>query len=239
MFHGRSLGGRPVRTPGIGNSPIPRTIAVETDPLRRPVSGAYGAFVYAQVGSVVLPIGESLFAGSVLGACIEAGAAKPDSEDDVEGTSPRRRSRVVRRSRRTSRTEARRGGADDVSIGLVLDAAVLVGPRPFSSWFGPSGRLQWTTVSVDVVVDRDGIVPTVHTLSGIRYVIPITNVARRRVQRERREEPGQVSPVVSRAVSSRTPDLVRGQAALLDNERPLHRGVAGWQLPRSPTSCPL
>lgn len=64
---------------------IPAAVAVGTDILQITVSGAYGAFVYAQAGSVALPVVGSLLAGSALGARIGAGATNLVAEDALKG----------------------------------------------------------------------------------------------------------------------------------------------------------
>ncbi|SEW31417.1 sulfite exporter TauE/SafE family protein [Natrinema salifodinae] len=64
---------------------VPATVAVGTDILQITVSGAYGAFVYAQAGSVALPVVGSLLAGSALGARIGASATKLVDEDAIKG----------------------------------------------------------------------------------------------------------------------------------------------------------
>lgn len=64
---------------------VPAAVAVGTDILQITISGAYGAFVYAQAGAVALPVVGSLLAGSALGARIGAGATKLVDEDDIKG----------------------------------------------------------------------------------------------------------------------------------------------------------
>lgn len=64
---------------------IPAAVAVGTDILQITISGAYGAFVYAQAGSIALPVVGSLLAGSAMGARIGAGATKLVAEDDIKG----------------------------------------------------------------------------------------------------------------------------------------------------------
>lgn len=64
---------------------VPAAIAVGTDILQITVSGAFGAFVYAQSGSVALPVVGSLLLGSALGARIGAGATRVVDEDDIKG----------------------------------------------------------------------------------------------------------------------------------------------------------
>lgn len=64
---------------------VPAAVAVGTDILQITISGAYGAFVYAQAGAVALPVVGSLLAGSALGARIGAGATKLIDEDDIKG----------------------------------------------------------------------------------------------------------------------------------------------------------
>lgn len=64
---------------------VPAAVAVGTDIRQITVFGAYGAFVYAQAGSVALPVVGSLLAGSALGARIGAGATKLVAEDGIRG----------------------------------------------------------------------------------------------------------------------------------------------------------
>lgn len=64
---------------------VPAAVAVGTDILQITVSGAYGAFVYAQADSIALPVVGSLLAGSAMGARIGAGATKLVAEDDIKG----------------------------------------------------------------------------------------------------------------------------------------------------------
>lgn len=64
---------------------VPAAIAVGTDILQITISGAFGAFTYAQSGSVALPVVGALLAGSALGARIGAGATKLVDEDEIKG----------------------------------------------------------------------------------------------------------------------------------------------------------
>ncbi|MFB6096742.1 MAG: sulfite exporter TauE/SafE family protein [Haloferacaceae archaeon] len=64
---------------------VPAAIAVGTDILQITISGAFGAFVYAQAGSVALPVVASLLTGSALGARVGAGATKLVDEDSIKG----------------------------------------------------------------------------------------------------------------------------------------------------------
>ncbi|QLG26510.1 sulfite exporter TauE/SafE family protein [Halorarum halophilum] len=64
---------------------VPAAIAVGTDILQITISGAFGAFVYAQSGAVALPVVGALLAGSALGARIGAGATKLVDEDEIKG----------------------------------------------------------------------------------------------------------------------------------------------------------
>lgn len=64
---------------------VPAAVAVGTDILQITVSGAYGAFAYAQAGSVELPVVASLLLGSALGARIGAGATKLVDENAITG----------------------------------------------------------------------------------------------------------------------------------------------------------
>ncbi len=63
---------------------VPAAVAVGTDILQITISGAYGAFVYAQAGAVALPVAGSLLSGSALGARIGARATKLVDEDDIK-----------------------------------------------------------------------------------------------------------------------------------------------------------
>jgi len=64
---------------------VPAAVAVGTDILQITISGAYGAFTYAQSGSVAVPVVASLLFGSALGARIGAGATTLVDEDDIKG----------------------------------------------------------------------------------------------------------------------------------------------------------
>ncbi|KTG11589.1 permease [Haloprofundus marisrubri] len=64
---------------------VPAAIAVGTDILQITISGAFGAFRYAQLGAVSLPVVAALLAGSALGARIGAGATKLVDEDAIKG----------------------------------------------------------------------------------------------------------------------------------------------------------
>ncbi|WP_435157461.1 sulfite exporter TauE/SafE family protein [Haladaptatus sp. DFWS20] len=64
---------------------VPAAIAVGTDILQITISGAFGAFVYAQAGSVALPVVGALLAGSALGARVGAGATKLVDDDEIKG----------------------------------------------------------------------------------------------------------------------------------------------------------
>ncbi|MDS0478691.1 sulfite exporter TauE/SafE family protein [Natrinema sp. 1APR25-10V2] len=64
---------------------VPAAIAVGTDILQITISGAFGAFVYAQSGAVALPVVGSLLFGSALGARIGAGATQLVDEDGIKG----------------------------------------------------------------------------------------------------------------------------------------------------------
>jgi len=64
---------------------VPAAVAVGTDILQITLSGAYGAFVYAQQGAVEVPVVASLLLGSALGARIGAGATHLVDEDDIKG----------------------------------------------------------------------------------------------------------------------------------------------------------
>jgi uncharacterized membrane protein YfcA len=71
----------PAMVYGLG---VPAVVAVGTDILQITISGAYGAFTYAQSGAVALPVVGALLAGSALGARIGAGATTLVAEDDVK-----------------------------------------------------------------------------------------------------------------------------------------------------------
>ncbi|KDS92131.1 permease [Halorubrum saccharovorum] len=64
---------------------VPAAIAVGTDILQITVSGAFGAFTYAQSGSVAVPVVAFLLLGSALGARIGAGATSLVDEDEIKG----------------------------------------------------------------------------------------------------------------------------------------------------------
>ncbi|WP_440008367.1 sulfite exporter TauE/SafE family protein [Halomicrococcus sp. SG-WS-1] len=64
---------------------VPAAIAVGTDILQITISGAFGAFTYAQSGSVALPVVGFLLLGSSLGARIGAGATNLVDEDEIKG----------------------------------------------------------------------------------------------------------------------------------------------------------
>ncbi|MDS0292608.1 sulfite exporter TauE/SafE family protein [Halogeometricum luteum] len=64
---------------------VPAAVAVGTDILQITVSGAFGAFRYAQSGSVALPVVAALLAGSALGARIGAGATRLVEEGAIKG----------------------------------------------------------------------------------------------------------------------------------------------------------
>ncbi|QLC35499.1 sulfite exporter TauE/SafE family protein (plasmid) [Halarchaeum sp. CBA1220] len=64
---------------------IPAAIAVGTDILQITISGAFGAFTYAQSGAVALPVVAFLLVGSALGARIGAGATNLVDEDEIKG----------------------------------------------------------------------------------------------------------------------------------------------------------
>lgn len=64
---------------------IPAAVAVGTDILQITISGAFGAFTYAQSGAVALPVVGFLLLGSALGARIGAGATNLVDEDETKG----------------------------------------------------------------------------------------------------------------------------------------------------------
>ncbi|GAA0280876.1 sulfite exporter TauE/SafE family protein [Halobacterium noricense] len=64
---------------------VPAAIAVGTDILQITISGAFGAFTYAQSGSVALPVVAFLLVGSALGARVGAGATNLVDEDEIKG----------------------------------------------------------------------------------------------------------------------------------------------------------
>ncbi|RRJ29530.1 sulfite exporter TauE/SafE family protein [Halocatena pleomorpha] len=64
---------------------VPAAIAVGTDILQITISGAFGAFTYAQSGAVALPVVGFLLLGSALGARIGAGVTKLVDEDEIKG----------------------------------------------------------------------------------------------------------------------------------------------------------
>ncbi len=64
---------------------VPAAIAVGTDILQITISGAFGAFTYAQSGSVALPVVGFLLLGSALGARVGAGATNLVDEGEIKG----------------------------------------------------------------------------------------------------------------------------------------------------------
>lgn len=65
---------------------VPAAVAVGTDVLQITISGAFGAFVYAQEGAVNIPVVAALLAGSALGARIGSAATNLVDEDSIKGT---------------------------------------------------------------------------------------------------------------------------------------------------------
>ncbi|MGZ0746936.1 sulfite exporter TauE/SafE family protein [Haloparvum sp. AD34] len=64
---------------------VPAAIAVGTDILQITISGAFGAFTYAQSGAVDLPVVGFLLLGSAFGARVGAGATNLVDEDEIKG----------------------------------------------------------------------------------------------------------------------------------------------------------
>ncbi|MFD1587673.1 sulfite exporter TauE/SafE family protein [Halorientalis brevis] len=64
---------------------VPAAVAVGTDILQITLSGAFGAFTYAQSGYVNIPVVAALLGGSALGARIGAAATSLADEDDIKG----------------------------------------------------------------------------------------------------------------------------------------------------------
>jgi len=64
---------------------VPAAIAVGTDILQITISGAFGAFTYAQSGSVALPVVGFLLLGSAFGARVGAGATNLVDEGEIKG----------------------------------------------------------------------------------------------------------------------------------------------------------
>ena len=64
---------------------VPAAVAVGTDILQITLSGAFGAFTYAQSGYVNIPVVAALLGGSALGARIGAAATSLTDEDDIKG----------------------------------------------------------------------------------------------------------------------------------------------------------
>ncbi|QDX39499.1 sulfite exporter TauE/SafE family protein (plasmid) [Salarchaeum sp. JOR-1] len=64
---------------------VPAAVAVGTDILQITLSGAFGAFTYAQSGYVNIPVVAALLGGSALGARIGAAATGLADEDDIKG----------------------------------------------------------------------------------------------------------------------------------------------------------
>ncbi|MFB6164799.1 MAG: sulfite exporter TauE/SafE family protein [Haloarculaceae archaeon] len=63
---------------------VPAAVAVGTDILQITLSGAFGAFTYAQSGFVNVPVVAALLGGSALGARIGASATSLVDEDDIK-----------------------------------------------------------------------------------------------------------------------------------------------------------
>lgn len=63
---------------------IPASIAVGTDILQITISGAFGAFVYAQAGAVAVPVVVALLVGSAFGARIGAGATRLVDDGEIK-----------------------------------------------------------------------------------------------------------------------------------------------------------
>ncbi len=72
----------PAMVYGLG---VPASIAIGTDILQITISGAFGAFVYAQANAVALPVVVTLLAGSAFGARIGAGATRHVNDDEIKG----------------------------------------------------------------------------------------------------------------------------------------------------------
>uniref|UniRef100_UPI00403F08C3 sulfite exporter TauE/SafE family protein n=1 Tax=Haladaptatus sp. DJG-WS-42 TaxID=3120516 RepID=UPI00403F08C3 len=64
---------------------VPAAVAVGTDVFQITISGAFGAFRYAQEGAVDLPVVTTLLAGSALGARVGAAATDVVDEDAIKG----------------------------------------------------------------------------------------------------------------------------------------------------------
>jgi hypothetical protein len=64
---------------------VPAAVAVGTDIFQITLSGAFGAFTYAQSGYVDLPVVAALLGGSALGARIGAAATTLADEDAIKG----------------------------------------------------------------------------------------------------------------------------------------------------------
>ncbi len=64
---------------------VPAAVAVGTDILQITISGAYGAFTYAQSGFVDLTTVAALLLGSALGARVGSAATEFVDEDDIKG----------------------------------------------------------------------------------------------------------------------------------------------------------
>ncbi|WP_332899263.1 sulfite exporter TauE/SafE family protein [Haladaptatus sp. CMSO5] len=64
---------------------VPAAVAVGTDVFQITISGAFGAFRYAQEGAVSLPVVTTLLAGSALGARVGAAATDVVDEDAIKG----------------------------------------------------------------------------------------------------------------------------------------------------------
>jgi uncharacterized membrane protein YfcA len=64
---------------------VPAAIAVGTDVFQIAISGAFGAFTYAQSVSVAVPVVAFLLLGSALGALIGEGETNPVDEGEIKG----------------------------------------------------------------------------------------------------------------------------------------------------------
>lgn len=106
---------------------VPAAIAVGTDILQITISGAFGAFRYAQSGSVALPVVGALLAGSALGARIGAGATRLVEEDAIKGYFA---AMLLAGSVAVAAKELGAaygiGILNTVSVGLIFGAAILV-----------------------------------------------------------------------------------------------------------------
>ena len=114
----------PAMVYGLG---VPAAVAVGTDILQITISGAFGAFVYAQADAVALPVVGALLAGSALGARVGAGATQLVDEDGIKGYfAAMLLAGSVAVAAKEVGTAYGIAALDTVSMALVFGAAILV-----------------------------------------------------------------------------------------------------------------